>query len=82
MVCEPIGHGLRYRLRTEQIEVERTGDRDADVARATLELNRALERAIRRYPEPWIWNYKRWKWRPAEMNGAFPKYSTWIHDHW
>ncbi len=82
MVCEPIGHGHRYRLRTEQIEVERTGDRDADVARATLELNRALERAIRRNPEPWIWNYKRWKWRPSEMNGAFPKYSTWIHDHW
>lgn len=81
-VCEPIGHGHRYVLRMEEIDVQRTGDRDADIAHATLELNRALERAILRYPDPWIWGYKRWKWRPAEMNGNSASYSTWIHDHW
>ena len=38
-----------------------TGDRKADI-RAILEtLNRALEDAIRRYPDQYLWVHRRWR---------------------
>ena len=34
---------------------------DEDVFRMTLEFHRALERAIRRAPEQWLWLHRRWR---------------------
>ncbi|MBW2415281.1 MAG: hypothetical protein JRG76_12310 [Deltaproteobacteria bacterium] len=83
VVCRPLEGGRRYVLEAEVIEVRDTGDRDAEVGRVTAELNHALERKVRAHPEAWIWNYKRWKWRPCEApGGLYPSYALWVHPHW
>lgn len=81
-VASPVGGGLRYRLHVEEIPVREGGDRDAEVLRLTLEMNRALERLVRKQPEAWIWSYKRWKSRPSELPGAYPSYALWVHPKW
>lgn len=81
-VCRPIGNGMRYALDFEEIEVDRTADRDEEVTRLTREMNRALERRIHETPAAWIWSYKRWKVRPAELIGDYPSYALWVHPLW
>lgn len=48
----------------EPIQVEPTGDEEADVRRVTIELTQRIENQIRRYPGQWLWIHKRWKTRP------------------
>jgi len=76
-VCRPLdGEG-------EEIEIRDTEeDRVAEVRRVTREMNRALERMVRKHPECWIWDYKRWKARPSELPGDYPSYALWVHPHW
>ena len=50
----------RYVLRFRP-PVEMTGD----AARDTQAVESELERAIRRYPDQWLWIHRRWKTRPA-----------------
>lgn len=45
------------------IPVERTGDKDEDIARLLRRLNEELEAVIRRFPEQYLWSHRRW--RPA-----------------
>lgn len=78
LVCRPIDGGRRYHLDGGEIPVRADADPDAEVRRLTQELSRALERSIRAHPEAWMWGYKRWKWRPSEMPGAYPSYSSWL----
>jgi hypothetical protein len=33
------------------------------------------EQAIRQNPGFWLWVYRRWRFRPTEDPGGFPKYS-------
>lgn len=49
----------------EPIQIEPTGDEEADVKRLTIELTRRIENQIRQYPGQWLWIHKRWKTRPA-----------------
>jgi len=82
-VCRPLDRGRRYALEGEEIPVRRDApDRDAEVRRLTQELSSALARRICAHPEAWIWTYKRWKWRPSELPGAYPDYSLWAHPLW
>lgn len=46
------------------IAPEATGDRKADVARLTAELNAVLEGAIREHPEQWVWGHRRFRHSP------------------
>ncbi len=78
LLCCPLDGGRRYRLEGGEIPVRRGGDPDVEVLRLTQELSRRLEQAIRAHPEAWMWGYKRWKWRPAELPGAYPSYSSWL----
>lgn len=78
LVCRPIDGGRRYHLDGVEIPVRAGAEPDAEVPRLTQELSRALERAVRAHPEAWMWGYKRWKWRPSEMPGAYPSYSSWL----
>ena len=81
-VCRPLGGGRRYVIEADEIEVRRDAeDRDSEVLRLTRELNRALERKISQFPDAWIWDYKRWHWRPSEWTGAYPTYSLWVTEH-
>lgn len=60
------GQDTRYRLRFQRIEVEATGDTEADIRRVTEAYTRILESWIRADPEQYFWHHKRWKTRPAE----------------
>ena len=46
------------------IDFEKTGDYDADRREIVARINRAYEKAVRTYPEQWLWVHKRWKTRP------------------
>ncbi|MBX3024972.1 lysophospholipid acyltransferase family protein [bacterium] len=48
-----------------EVELARSGDRDADVIENTRRCNAVFETMLRRYPEQWIWFHKRWKTRPV-----------------
>jgi KDO2-lipid IV(A) lauroyltransferase len=53
-------------------------DREAEVVRLTGACTAALEAAIRRHPEEWVWMHERWKRRPAgdvPLASAMPKTS-------
>ena len=52
----------------EQLEFVDTGDRKQDLLTNTALCNRALEKAIRRYPEGWLWGHRRFKTQPDGSN--------------
>lgn len=62
-VHEP-GRPRRYRGILERIQVEPTGDLEEDVQRITAAHTAALERLVRRYPEQYFWQHRRWDTRP------------------
>lgn len=47
------------------IQLERTGDAEADAVANTAAFTKALEHIARKYPEQWLWVHRRWKTRPA-----------------
>lgn len=56
----------RYVLRFEpELELQRSGDEDADVTVNTARFTAVIERWVRRYPDQWLWVHRRWKTRPA-----------------
>ncbi len=46
------------------VELVRTGDDEADILANTQKWVRIQEQYIRKYPEMWVWNHKRWKTTP------------------
>jgi len=56
--------GGRHELHVERLDVQPTGNDEADTLALTAELNRRLEGAIRAHPEQWVWMHRRWKQRP------------------
>ncbi|CAN5773868.1 lysophospholipid acyltransferase family protein [soil metagenome] len=57
-VREPTG---RYSMKFEEIVVQRTGDVDRDVEAIVGAYTQVLERWVRRYPEQYFWQHRRWK---------------------
>ena len=55
----------------EPIEVEKTGNAEADVLALTARCTAVIEDWVRRYPEQWLWIHRRWKTRSA---GETPLY--------
>jgi len=51
----------RYHMSGQEVDVPRTDDTEADVLELTLRYSAAIETAIRRYPEQWVWMHQRWK---------------------
>lgn len=51
----------RYHFSGEELEVPRTDDAEKDVLELTRRYSDAIERAIRRAPEQWVWMHQRWK---------------------
>jgi len=51
----------RYVLGFEEVKVEPTGDREADVDRIVAGYTATLERWIRRAPGQYFWHHRRWK---------------------
>jgi len=51
----------RFRVVCEApLKCEESGDRNADAAAFTLQINRVLERWIRAQPDAWLWLHRRW----------------------
>lgn len=52
--------GVRFRIQVNEIEVVRTGDRDADIIATTANLQRKIEEHVRARPGQWMWGHRRW----------------------
>ncbi len=59
------GRSARHRIVFgPDVEIVRTGDRDADIRENTQRFARVLEEMIARHPDHWLWMHKRWRTRP------------------
>jgi KDO2-lipid IV(A) lauroyltransferase len=59
------GESDRHRIVVlPEVELVRTGDREADVVANTQRCTAVVEEVLRRHPDQWIWFHKRWKTRP------------------
>ena len=66
-----LGYGMRlpngtYTGTIEEITVSRDGDMDDAVYRLTAAFTAKLEAVVRRAPEQYFWQHRRWKTRPPE----------------
>jgi KDO2-lipid IV(A) lauroyltransferase len=59
------GRRHRYRVVLERVPAPATGDAERDVRRLTEAHTALLEDAVRRVPQQYFWQHKRWKTRPA-----------------
>ena len=58
----------RYRLVIgPEVEIIRTGNRDADVFTNTQRFTNIIEEAVRQYPEQWFWVHQRWKTQRCQV---------------
>jgi KDO2-lipid IV(A) lauroyltransferase len=55
----------RFVLSFERVEIVDTGDRERDVDATVTRYTQALERWVRRAPEQYFWQHRRWKHQPA-----------------
>jgi Kdo2-lipid IVA lauroyltransferase/acyltransferase len=55
------GEDGRYHFTGEELEVPHTLDAEADALELTRRYSAAIEAAIRRAPEQWVWMHQRWK---------------------
>lgn len=52
--------GATFRVKTTEIPVARTADREADIAETTAAIQRCFEDYIRERPGQWMWGHRRW----------------------
>jgi KDO2-lipid IV(A) lauroyltransferase len=52
--------GVRFKIAVSEIDVARSGDRDADILETTARIQAALEKNIRARPGEWMWSLGRW----------------------
>lgn len=52
--------GATFRVRTIEIPVARTRDREADLLETTARIQACFEQSIREQPEQWMWGHRRW----------------------
>lgn len=52
--------GARFTIRTTQIPIARTDDRDADILATTAAIQSCFEGYIREHPGQWMWGHRRW----------------------
>jgi len=61
-------HDGRYRLVIgPEVQITRTGDRDADVLANTQRFTKMIEETVRRYPDQWFWVHQRWKTQQCQI---------------
>jgi KDO2-lipid IV(A) lauroyltransferase len=55
-----------FALYVEPVPVQETGERERDVDAIVATYTAILERWVRRYPEQYFWQHRRWKHQPAD----------------
>ncbi|MEQ1694039.1 MAG: lysophospholipid acyltransferase family protein [Gemmatimonas sp.] len=63
IVREPDG---RYAVLIDPVPVHPTGDREADIDAIVLAYTQMLERYVRRYPDQYFWQHRRWRRQPDD----------------
>jgi len=59
--------GARFRFAWgDEIPMVFTGDRKVDLLKNTTAWMRVMENLVRRYPDQWSWNHRRWKTQPGD----------------
>ena len=58
----------------DEVEQQRTGDKDADALVNTARYQKVIEDAVRRHPEQWLWTHRRYRTRP--VRGSKPIYDA------
>lgn len=61
MVRLPSG---KFRAVFEPVEIERTGERERDIDAMVARYSQVLEKWVRRYPEQYFWQHRRWRRQP------------------
>jgi len=56
----------KYRIIIEPIEVETTGHREKDVDAIITRFTQVLESWVRRFPEQYFWQHRRWRRQPPD----------------
>jgi KDO2-lipid IV(A) lauroyltransferase len=56
----------RYRLVVEEVPITHSGDRERDVDDIMVRFTAMLEDLVRRYPEQYFWQHRRWKHQPPD----------------
>ncbi len=51
----------KFAMHLEEVSVQRTGEREADVDAIVAAYTSTLERWVRRFPEQYFWHHRRWK---------------------
>ncbi len=64
MLWEPAEKKYVLRFGAE-IPLVHSGDDESDTVENTARCTAAIEDAVRRYPDQWLWVHRRWKTRPA-----------------
>lgn len=68
--CPRIGNGFRFRFEISKVihpePITASTDISAAVKRLVLEINKALEEAIRQYPEQYLWIHDRYRTQPDQ----------------
>jgi KDO2-lipid IV(A) lauroyltransferase len=62
IVREKDGHTIYVE---EPLELDITGNKDADIKVNTQKWSKVIESYIRKYPSQWVWIHERWKTEPA-----------------
>lgn len=65
MAVRRIGSRLHMTI-TPEIEIDRTGDTEADLLTNTRRFSEITEAFIREAPTQWVWMHRRWKTKPPE----------------
>ncbi len=56
----------RYQCHYEEVPLVKTGEREHDVDATVLAYTQTLERFVRRFPEQYFWQHRRWKRQPPD----------------
>lgn len=72
-----IGSGFHYRISVQRIiQPEEWAERDAPLQWITDTFAAAMETAIRRHPEQYLWMHRRWKTQPRAQQTPVPQKSA------
>ena len=60
----------KFRAVFEPVEIERTGDREKDIDAMVARYSEILEKWVRKYPEQYFWQHRRWRRQPEGTPAA------------